>query len=179
MLVSPPDQGTSVTSQASDGEAKALFEQHANGLLAAVSATVRTSPVNIEDACAFAWLQLVRCRPEPRSAFGWLLTTAIREAVKLDRYGRRVTDLDRLADHPVRDPRQELEQRLETLTARHAIEEARLRPRERRLIGLRALGYSRAQMAELTGDSHRTLDRQLGRAQRKLSNARRLQVKVG
>ncbi len=165
--------------QPSHREAKELFEQHANRLLAAVGATVRTSPVNVEDACAFAWLQLVRYQPERRSAFGWLLTTAIREAIKLDRGGRRVVDLDRLADHPVPDPRQELDHRLETLAARQGIEEARLRPRERRLIALRAIGYSRAQMAELTGDSHRTLDRQLGRAQRKLSNARRLQVKVG
>jgi len=47
-----------------------------------------------------------------------------------------------------------------------------LRPRERRLIALRGLGYSRRQMSELTGDSYRTVDRQLGRAQRKLALAR-------
>ena len=42
MFVSPLDQGNSVRSQAPHREATELFEQHANGLLAAVGATVRT-----------------------------------------------------------------------------------------------------------------------------------------
>ena len=40
-------------------------------------------------------------------------------------------------------------------------------------------GYSHDQMAELTGDSRRTLDRQLGRAQRKLRDARRSEQTLG
>jgi len=71
-----------------------LFEEHALRLLSAVSATVRTSPVNVEDACAFAWLQLLRCRPERKAAFAWLCKTAIREAIKLDRRARRLVALD-------------------------------------------------------------------------------------
>ena len=60
-----------------DPEAKELLEEHANRLLGAVGAVVRTSPVNVEDACAFAWLQLLRCRPERQLAFAWVCTTAI------------------------------------------------------------------------------------------------------
>lgn len=130
-----------------------LFEEHATRLLAAVSATVRTSPMNVEDACAFAWLQLLRYRPERRRAFGWLCTTAIREAIKLDRRARRLVELDRLGEHPVSDLRQDLDHRIETLTAIQTIDDARLRPRERRLIALRVLGYSRQQMAALTSQS--------------------------
>jgi len=141
-------------------------------LLSAVAATVRTSPVRVEDACAFAWLQLLRYRPSRQGAFGWLCKTAIREAIKLDRRARRLVELDRLGEHPVKDPRHELERRLELLAAIQKLAEAGLRPRERRLIALRGLGYSRRQMAELTGDSCRTVDRQLGRAQRKLALAR-------
>mgnify|MGYP001305635165 CR=1 FL=1 len=89
-----------------------LFNEHADRLLSAVSRTVRTSPVNVEDACAFAWLQLIRYRPERQSAFGWLCKTAIREAIKLDRRARRLVDLDCLARHPVNDARYELDRRL-------------------------------------------------------------------
>jgi RNA polymerase sigma factor (sigma-70 family) len=156
-----------------------LFEEHADRLLSAVSARVRTSPVNVEDACAFAWLQLLRYRPERQSAFGWLCTTAIREAIKLDRRARRLVEFDRLGEHPANEPRHELDHRLELLAAIQTIDGARLRPRERRLVALRGLGYSRRQMSELTGDSYRTLDRQLGRAQRKLHDARRTGAEVG
>jgi len=77
MSASPLDQETSVTSRASHREAKELFEEHANRLLTAVGASVRTSPVNVEDGYAFAWLQLLRYRPERQVAFAWLCTTAI------------------------------------------------------------------------------------------------------
>jgi DNA-binding CsgD family transcriptional regulator len=39
------------------------------------------------------------------------------------------------------------------------------------VLGLRAAGYSRDEIAELTGESHRTIDRHLGRARRKLRDA--------
>jgi DNA-directed RNA polymerase specialized sigma24 family protein len=149
-----------------------LFEEHSARLLSAVSAAVRTSPVNIDDACAFAWLQLLRYQPDHQVTFGWLCKTAIREAIKLDRRARRLVELDRLGEHPANDLGHELDRRLELLAAIQTIDEARLRPRERRLVALRGLGYSRRQMSELTGDSFRTLDRQLGRARRKLALAR-------
>jgi hypothetical protein len=36
------------------GDHSKLFKEHAGQLLAAVGAAVGTSPVNVEDACAFA-----------------------------------------------------------------------------------------------------------------------------
>jgi hypothetical protein len=77
MSASPLDQETSVTSRASHREAKELLEEHANRLLAAVGASVRTSLVNVEDTYAFACLQLLRYQPEHQVAFAWLCTTAI------------------------------------------------------------------------------------------------------
>jgi DNA-directed RNA polymerase specialized sigma24 family protein len=73
------------SAQASTRPEAQLFEAHALRLRAVVSRSVRTSPVNVEDACAFAWLQLVRRRPPTVATFAWLRTTAIREAVKLHR----------------------------------------------------------------------------------------------
>jgi DNA-directed RNA polymerase specialized sigma24 family protein len=159
-----------------DDEAR-LFEGHAGALHAVVSRRVPTSPVNVEDACGFAWLQLVCHRPRPVSAFAWLCTTAIREAVKLHRRTSWLVALDEL-DEAAADPRGMLEGRLELMAAGQQLGEARLRPREARLVGLRVAGYSREEMSELTGETCRTLDRQLGRAQRKLRVARRAEAEV-
>ena len=52
-----------LSAQASTGPEAQLFEAHALRLRAVVGGCVRTSPVNVEDACGFAWLQLVRRRP--------------------------------------------------------------------------------------------------------------------
>ena len=65
------------------------------------------------------------------------------------------------------------EGRLELILVGEQIRAARLQPHEARVLGLRAAGHSREEIAELTGDSHRTIDRQLGRARRKLSRAHR------
>jgi DNA-directed RNA polymerase specialized sigma24 family protein len=75
-----------------------LFVRHARRLHAVVRATVRTSPANVEDACGFAWLQLVRHRPPAAAAFAWLRTTAVREAIKLQHRTARLIDLEGLAE---------------------------------------------------------------------------------
>jgi DNA-directed RNA polymerase specialized sigma24 family protein len=152
-----------------------LFAQHARRLHAVVSATVRTSAANVDDACGFVWLQLVSHRPPAAVALAWLCTTAVREAIKLDRRMGRTVGLDRafdLAADPVVGP----DGRLELIVAGEQIRAARLRRREARVIGLRAAGYGREKIAELTGDSCRSLDRQLGRARRKLEQARRAEA---
>ena len=71
------------------------------------------------------------------------------------------------------------EGRLELIIATEQVRAAGLRPREAQVLGLRLAVYSRRQMAELTGDSHRSVDRQLARAQRRLADARRGLAEVG
>jgi DNA-directed RNA polymerase specialized sigma24 family protein len=155
------------------GDETELFERHAGALRVTVARAVRTSSANVEDACSFAWLQLLRRRPAREHAFAWLRTTAIRQAVKLDQRERRMLSLERAELPPPADPRQDFDRRVEdVLLARAALSGARLRPREARLVGLRVCGYDRRSMAELTGDSERTVDRHLVRAQRKLAEAR-------
>ena len=147
-----------------------LFARHARRLHAVVSATVRTSAANVDDACGFAWLQLVSHRPPAAIAFAWLRTTAVREAVKLDRRTAGAIGLDEAAEVAV-DPAMRPEGSLELIAVGQQIRTARLRPREARVLGLRAAGYSRDEIAEVSGESHRTIDRQLGRARRKLRDA--------
>ena len=160
------------------GDYDELFEELADRLLAAVRAAVRTSLVNVEDACAFAWLQLVRYRPERACAFGWLRKTAIREAVRLERRGARTVDLDTVADL-VAEPALGPDRRLGLMVAGKQIRAARLRPREARVLAFRVAGYSRREIAQLTGDSDRSVDRQLVRAQRKLNDVRDAQREIG
>jgi RNA polymerase sigma factor (sigma-70 family) len=162
-------QGVEAAARADQAD---LFAEHARRLHAVVSRRVGTSAANVDDACGLAWLQLVRRRPPAAAAFAWLCTTAVREAIKLDRRMSRTVGLDHafdLAADPVLGP----DGRLELIVAGEQIRAARLTPRGARVIGLRAAGYSRAEIAELTGESHRTIDRQLARARRKLRDALR------
>lgn len=155
-----------------------LFAQHALRLHAVVSATVRTSAANVDDACGFAWLQLVRHRPPAAIAFAWLRTTAVREALKLQHRTGRLIDLDQLAEVAA-DPMIRPERSLELIAAGEQIRAARLQAREARVLGLRVAGYRRDEIAELTGDSRRTIDRQLGRARRKLRDGVRAAPAIG
>ncbi|HET6870885.1 MAG TPA: sigma factor-like helix-turn-helix DNA-binding protein, partial [Solirubrobacteraceae bacterium] len=68
---------------------------------------------------------------------------------------------------------------LSLIAAGEQIRAARLRPREARVLGLRIAGYSRDEIAELIGESHRTIDRQLGRARRKVRDALRAGPAIG
>jgi RNA polymerase sigma factor (sigma-70 family) len=152
-------------------DSEELFTEHARRLHIVVSRSVRTSAANVDDACGFAWLQLMHHRPPGRVAFAWLCTTAVREAIKLDRRMTRDAGFDHaleLVSDPVGP-----ERKLELILAGEQIRAAQLRPRERRLIALRVVGYSGEEIAGITGDSCRTVDRQLARAQRRLRDVRR------
>jgi RNA polymerase sigma factor (sigma-70 family) len=157
-------QGVEAATRAAQAE---LFAQHARRLHTVVSAIVRTSAANVDDACGFAWLQLVSHRPPASIAFAWLRTTAVREAVKLDRRTGGAIGLNEAAEVAV-DPAMRPGASLALIAVGQQIQTARLRPREARVLGLRVAGYGRDEIAELTGESHRTIDRQLGRARRKL-----------
>ena len=55
---------------------------------------VTTSEANIEDACMYAWLTLLRHElDEVAEPYSWLTTIAVREAVKLERVERRTRPL--------------------------------------------------------------------------------------
>ncbi len=127
------------TSSPSPGRTrKSCFVQHARQLHAVVSATVRTSAANIDDACGFAWLQLVRHRPPAAIAFAWLHTTAVREALKLQHRTGRLIDLDQLAEVAA-DPMIRPERSLELIATGEQIRAARLQAREARVLGLLVL----------------------------------------
>jgi DNA-directed RNA polymerase specialized sigma24 family protein len=140
-----------------------------------VSANVNTSASNIDDACAFAWTQLTQ-RPHleltvfPRIT-GWLATTAIREALRLDHADRRFQPLpDEFGNGRSVSP-PPLSAALET---RESLDEllAPATERQRRVLILVALGHSYTEIAAVEGGSFRTVDRQLHRGRERIRQAR-------
>jgi RNA polymerase sigma factor (sigma-70 family) len=148
-----------------------LYAALAGRLRQIVGSRVRASDALVEDACQFAWSRLIRHRGRVRreTALGWLATTALREAYKLMRHGRRELSLDELAEHPgapvVPSVSELAEQRarLDTIGA--------LPERQQRLVWLQGLGFSYDEMAGYTGATPRTVERQLLRAKRALRDA--------
>lgn len=159
------------------GDEAQLFELHAAELRSVVGRQVRTSRANVEDACSFAWVQMLRNQPPRDRLMGWLCRTATREAIKLDRRSRRCSELPEDQDvGPQAAAGSFTDERLEVLVAREAIAAAQLRDREADLLGLHLAGYSYAETAELCSLTTRTVERQLLRAKRKLRSARLVQL---
>jgi RNA polymerase sigma factor (sigma-70 family) len=103
--------------------------------------------------------------------FSWLLTVAVREAVKLDQRGRRDQPLPDREDSGEVEPvneRANPELWLETLAALEAIAAAGLTARQARIVALHADGHTYESISEMLALSVRTVERQLLRARRKL-----------
>jgi RNA polymerase sigma factor (sigma-70 family) len=151
------------------GDEGELFARHHATLHARVARWVNTSSANVDDACAIAWLQLVRCQPRSETALSWLTTVAIREAVRLDRGHRRVChiDVEVLGNRNVLDPQPQRD----ALDALDAL--AGLPERQRRLAALQAAGFTYDEIAQLTGCTRTAVDRHLRRAHEGLRQALR------
>jgi DNA-directed RNA polymerase specialized sigma24 family protein len=139
------------------GDEAALYERHAERLQRSVAHALGGDSHHAEDACAFAWAQLVAIQPErTERIFAWLRTTAIRKGITLAVRDRReaaptiAEDADeggsweeRLVDAEILERSLEGREAAETLKA--------LRPREARYLALLAAGYSYAEIAEREG----------------------------
>jgi DNA-directed RNA polymerase specialized sigma24 family protein len=76
-----------------------LHRDHARELERRVARRARADPQTIEDACSFAWLQLlthtaVKLSRTPDAVLAWLVLTATREAWRLDAERMRVHLMD-------------------------------------------------------------------------------------
>jgi RNA polymerase sigma factor (sigma-70 family) len=148
-----------------------LFNTYQPVLRGRVAMLVRTSPENVEDACMFAWTQLLAGKLDDLDrAERWLLLVARHEALKLDRRGKRTqpwlnADGTSVEIVDVRDPIAARERAVDVATA---ITAADLSARESRIVGLQAYGLTHEEIAEATGETRRSVERQLGRAHRKV-----------
>jgi len=137
------------------------------GLLrSALTARVQT----LEDACSFAWVQLIRTQPDRApSVFGWLYVTARREALSLIAVERRTPTLEPAGDRHLLAFGQAAEVGARE-RAREALEALGALPeRQRRLLSLKAAGYSYTEIAALEGVSARVVDRHLRRARARVA----------
>jgi RNA polymerase sigma factor (sigma-70 family) len=150
-----------------------LYQDLAPQLERIVNANVRASSTILEEACqaAWAWLVAERGSLTPGTELGWLATTATREALRLVRAQRRELSLEQERETEGElleltfEPGPEL-----VMEARERLAEVRrLPPRQQRLVMLQGFGYRYSEISAVTGDSRRTIDRQLARARRKLA----------
>jgi RNA polymerase sigma factor (sigma-70 family) len=151
----------------------ALYADLAPQLERIVNANVRAPSPVLEEACQTAWTLLLAERQSltPGTELGWLATTATREALRLVRTRRRDISLEQEQEEEgellevIFDPGPE-----QVLELRERLAEIRqLPPRQHRLVMLQGFGYRYSEISEVTGDSCRTIDRQLLRARRKLA----------
>lgn len=152
------------------GDETELFRRYHRKLERSVARVVNTTGPIIEDACSFAWLQLIRTGPaRGDTLFAWLRAVACREAIRLDqRFRGSVLMGDDTLDHVV-DAGLEPDLAIEARDALSAVHD--LPPRQRQLVALQAAGFSYEEAAVITGDSIRTVQRQLMRAKRALRAA--------
>lgn len=144
------------------GDESELFRRHHDRLVAQVTSRLNGDHETAEEACALAWLQLLRYQPERTDQlYGWLLVTARREGYRLLRQRHRETPLEH-APEP-----SSAEDLLDQVDGRDRLRLlAELKPSQRRVLTLRAQGFSYAEIAELLGVSYTHVNRNLteGRA---------------
>lgn len=154
---------------------EALFTELDGRLRAIVAHNIAASAGVIEEACQAAWVALTACDgaiPRERT-LGWLATTGTREALRLVRSEAECDSLDALGQDatvltlPSRapSPPRALELR-DRLAVVH-----RLPVRQQRMVWLQGFGFDYNEIAARTGDSRRTVERQLMRARRALRYA--------
>ena len=149
------------------GDEAQIYASHHASLEAAVRWAAQTSDQVVQDACAHAWLQFLRRQPDRDHVGPWLRTVAIRHGWQLAERDRRELPLERLAvpDDRIADPAH-LDTKLEARGALRAV--ADLPPAQRQCLALSIRGLSRTEVATSTGRTVRNVDKQLGRARRRV-----------
>lgn len=142
------------------GDEAELFERYAARLRAVVAAQVNAPSAVVEDACMNAWMILLRRQPARETVWPWLKLVAIREGWRLAERERRELPSSAAEDVEVRSG-------VEAAYDLHAdLEQLRgvLDPRKRRMLLLHAAGFTYDEISRITGDSPRTVERQMLRA---------------
>ncbi|HET6507385.1 MAG TPA: sigma-70 family RNA polymerase sigma factor [Baekduia sp.] len=147
------------------GDETQLYKTHSAALRAAVRRFVNADDAVIEDACSFAWLQLMRHQPDRGpTLFAWLRTVAVREAWRLYQRDAREPSIEQF---PGLDPGRDA--LAEQTAARDALRVlAALPPRQRDTLALLILGFSYDEIAALRRVTKTNVNRHLTRARRHL-----------
>lgn len=153
------------------GDEAQLFAELHDKLFHTVRKQVNANDALIEDACGFAWIQLLRYQPSRECIFGWLRLTAVREAWALSALERRGLPL---SEEITLDGRiliaTDLDLQLDAREALRAV--AQLRPLQRRSYSRHVAGLSYAEIAAENQQTNRQVQRHLRRARPILDAAR-------
>jgi RNA polymerase sigma factor (sigma-70 family) len=152
---------------------EALYVELQPQLLRILTSNLEAPQWVIDEACQSAWGLLVLQGPEVAAGqeLGWLSTTATRTALRAlrrERFSDPHEELDGpvwLADHRAagREPERAVELR------ERLAEIKRLPVRQQRVVMLHGFGYEYQEIAAVTGDTRRTVARQLSRARQRLA----------
>jgi RNA polymerase sigma factor (sigma-70 family) len=171
------------------GDEAALFLEHQRFLLRVTARRFGGSQELAEDACAFAWLQLLRCQPDREAVVGWLRVVARNEGYRLLRISRREPFLedkpyprcDGASGEPL-DWQELLPAREDTELAVEARQLLRclagLRWHQRTVLTLQLAGYSYKEIAQRLGRTYTWVNRHLteGRAALRRRRVRELEA---
>jgi DNA-directed RNA polymerase specialized sigma24 family protein len=160
-----------------DTQVARFYAEHAHGLEHAVARRVHAPHATIEDACQIAWAILLR-RPDvtlDQCGLAWLATVAAREGWRLASGAHEVPAGAFLPGDPepgvLPEPPADAIDAADRAVARdrHAqrVDDlARLKPRERQALYLKALGYRYQEIAALTDSTYTAVNRRIteGRA---------------
>jgi RNA polymerase sigma factor (sigma-70 family) len=161
-----------MTKEAVDPVVAGLYRELQPQLVRILASNLPASDWVIDDACQTAWSSLLERRDAvmPGSELGWLSTTATREALRLLRCERNAEPYEQLRSptvlaesrrsEPAPEQRLELQERL--------AEVRQLPVREQRVLMLHGYGYEYDEIAAVTGETRRTVARQLARARQRL-----------
>ncbi len=125
-----------------------LYVEYDAALRRVLAARVKTTDANLDDACSYAWTQLVAKQPRRKAIFAWLITVATREAWRLHRLMHRDVGggadvaLDEL-ESPTAD--ESAEQRLRLRDVGEALQS--IHPRRRKAMLLHAAGFTYEEIA--------------------------------
>jgi RNA polymerase sigma factor (sigma-70 family) len=156
------------------GDETELFERYGEQLVRIVQGVMGVPRHLAEDACSFAWLQLLRCQPGRDSLFAWLRVVATREALRLLKGQARLAAFDEDAVEPppaLVDGGASLELAID---AHEALEQlTALSPQQTRIFSLHVAGLSYEEICEVTGYSWTQVNRHMVRSRAKLRARRR------
>ena len=153
------------------GDEAELFGRHNEHLVRSVRHAVVASDALIEDACSFAWMQLMRCQPRRDSAHASRIATIRSHANAVSRRERRALSLDEPVDGDGGGlvdmvPGVDLDATVEAREALRCV--AALRPLHRRTFARHVAGLSYEEIAQETGQTWRQVSRHLTRSREAL-----------
>lgn len=156
------------------GDEAELFERYGDRLVRIVRGTIGAPRHIVEDACSFAWLQLLRFQPERDAMFAWLRVVATREALRLLKGQAHLATFDEDPAEPTpahADSSADLEL---TVEVREAFEHiAALTPQQVRIFSLHVAGLSYDEICQATGYSWTQVNRHMLRARSQVRAKRR------